>query len=186
MRGSPLLRQHEFRMDTTSKLVPGQQFNSQVFKRIDGEDYRFGSKGRWQALFVFRGSHCPICKKYLISLQAHRGEFERLGIDIAAVSADTEAQTRKMIAATQPYFPMLYEMDVATMRRLGLYISEPRSAEETDHPFPEPALFVVNAAGLLQIVEVANAPFVRPDLELLVGGIGFIMKNDYPIRGTAQ
>lgn len=58
--------------------------------------------------------------------------------------------------------------------------------KETDHPFPEPALFVVRPDGKLQIVNVANAPFVRPDLETLVGGLGFVIANDYPIRGIRQ
>ena len=173
-------------MDTTPKLHPGQRFDSQNFKRIDHEDYIFGGRGHWQALFVYRGSHCPLCKKYLIKLEGHRAEFKSLNVDIAAVSADTEAQTRHMIIATQPGFPMLYGMDVATMRRLGLYISQPRSAEETDHPFPEPGLLVVNAEGLLQIVDIANAPFVRPDLTELLEGIGFVKKSHYPIRGTLR
>ena len=75
---------------------------------------------------------------------------------------------------------------MATMQELCLYVSEPRSEKETDHPFPEPALFVVRPDGKLQIVNVANAPFVRPDLETLVGGLSFIIANDYPIRGTRK
>lgn len=171
-------------MDTTTKLHPGQTFSPAAFKRIDGPDYTFGAPGQWQALFVFRGQHCPICKTYLGKIDERRGTFETLGIVVAAVSADTEAQTRTTVLAVKPGFPMLYGMDVPTMQRLGLYISEPRSAQETDHRFPEPALLVVNPAGILQIVDVANAPFVRPDLDLLLKGLGFLIEKDYPVRGT--
>ena len=79
---------------------------------------------------------------------------------------------------------MLYGMDVPTMQRLGIYISEPRSVQETDHRFPEPALFVVNKDGVLQLVDIANAPFLRPDLDRLLRGVGFIIEKGYPIRGT--
>ena len=66
----------------------------------------------------------------------------------------------------------------------GLYISEPRSAQETDRPFAEPGLFVVNPEGKLHIVDISNAPFARPDLAQIAGAIGFIQEKDYPIRGT--
>jgi peroxiredoxin len=171
-------------MDTTTKLLPGQAFSPEVFKCIGGSDYTFGALGLWQALFVFRGQHCPICKTYLGKIEGLRASFEKLGVAIAAVSADTEAQTRVTIAGSSPGFPMLYGMDIPAMQRLGLYISEPRSAQETDHRFPEPALLVVNPDGVLQIVDVANAPFVRPDLDILLMGLGFVIEKNYPIRGT--
>jgi len=71
-------------------------------------------------------------------------------------------------------------------KKLGLYISKPRSGKETAHNFAEPALFVVNEKNDIHIAEIANAPFVRPDLEQLVSGLEFIRKpdNNYPIRGT--
>ncbi|GAC1322610.1 MAG: peroxiredoxin-like family protein [Collimonas sp.] len=171
-------------MDTTSKLHPGQKFAPEIFKCLDRPDYTFGAPGQWQALFVFRGQHCPICKAYLGKIEAQRSRFEQLGISVAAVSADSEAQTRLTAAASSPAFPLLYGMDVAAMQRLGLYVSEPRSAQETDHRFSEPALLVVNADGILQIVDIANAPFVRPELEALLRGLSFVIENNYPIRGT--
>ncbi len=70
------------------------------------------------------------------------------------------------------------------MRAFGLYISEPRSAQETDHHFPEPALFLVNPDGALQLGDAANAPFLRSDLDRLVGGLRFVIEKGYPIRGT--
>jgi hypothetical protein len=69
------------------------------------------------------------------------------------------------------------------MQTLGLYVSEPRSEKETDLPFAEPGIFVINADGLLQVIDISNAPFARPDLEGLAKGLKFIRDNDYPIRG---
>lgn len=171
-------------MDTTSKLHPGQTMEPLTFNSLDGTTHTFGAPGGWQALFVFRGQHCPICKSYLSDIEHHRKALDQLGVSVAAVSADSEAQSRLTAAAATISFPLLYGMDEATMQRLGLYISEPRSAQETDHRFPEPALFVVNAQGRLHLVDIANAPFLRPDLKRLVGGLGFIIEKAYPIRGT--
>ena len=171
-------------LQTTHKLHPGRPFAALRFRRLDGEDLEFGAPGSWQALFVLRGQHCPICKAYLAEIEQRRQGFAELGVSLAAVSADSEAQTRLLVQAARPGFPVLYGMDEATMRGLGLYISQPRSAQETDHVFPEPALFVVNPEGLLHLVDVANAPFLRPDLDRLLGGLRFVIQNQYPIRGT--
>lgn len=171
-------------MQTTSKLHPGQPFTPVTFNRLDGEDFTFGAPGAWQALFVIRGQHCPICKSYLGELEARREALAELSVSVAAVSADSEAQTRITAEAAKPGFPLLYGMAEATMQALGLYVSEPRSPQETDHRFPEPALFVVNPDGVLHLVDVANAPFLRPDLDRLVGGLRFVIQNNYPIRGT--
>jgi len=42
------------------------------------------------------------------------------------------------------------------MKSLGLYVSEPRSEQETDRPFAEPGVFVVNADGLLQVLDISQ------------------------------
>ena len=171
-------------MDTTTKLHPGQLFAPIVFSQLDGADHTFGAPGSWQALFVIRGQHCPICKTYLGEIEKRRATFAELSVSVAAVSADSEAQTRLTAEATKPNFPLLYGLNETIMRNLGLYISEPRSAQETDHRFPEPGLFLVNPAGLLQLVDIANAPFLRPDLDRLIGGLRFVIDKKYPIRGT--
>lgn len=171
-------------MDVTTKLHPGQIFEPREFSCIDGPTYRVGGAGKWQVLFVYRGLHCPICKGYLGKLKQRHAKFEELGIEVAAVSADSEAQARTTAEDIAPTFPLLYGLDLPTMRTLGVYISEPRSPEETDHRFPEPGLFVINPDGVLQIVDISNAPFVRPDLDTLISGLKFVAENDYPVRGT--
>ena len=171
-------------MDNTTKLHPGQRFLPVTFPQLYGADHTFGTPGGWQALFVIRGQQCPICKAYLGEIEKRRAAFAELGVSVAAVSADSEAQTRLTAEAAKPGFPLLYGLNETAMRNLGLYISEPRSAQETDHRFPEPALFVVNPEGLLHLVDIANAPFLRPDLDRLISGLRFVIDKNYPIRGT--
>ena len=171
-------------MHTTRKLHPGQTMAPLQLKDLDGQIHRFGEPGHWQALFVFRGQHCPICKSYLAEIEQRRADFAKLGVGITAVSADSEAQTRVTAEAVKPGYPLLYGMDETTMRGLGLYVSAPRSAQETDHCFPEPALLVVNPQGVLHLVDITNAPFLRPNLDLLLRGMGFVIERNYPIRGT--
>ena len=76
-------------------------------------------------------------------------------------------------------------MSLEEMRRLGLYVSAPRSPQETDREFAEPAVFVINPEGRLQIIDISNAPFARPDLKALLKGLKFIQEKNYPVRSTA-
>jgi peroxiredoxin len=108
-------------VETTSKLHPGQPFAPISFKQLDGGNFIFGAAGAWQALFVIRGQHCPICKSYLSEIEQRREALAALGVSVSAVSADSEAQTRITDEAAKVNFPLLYGMDEATMHWLGLY-----------------------------------------------------------------
>ena len=48
--------------------------------------------------------------------------------------------------------------------------AEPRNIRETDQPFPEPALFLLNPDGEVVVIDYSNSPFARPDLRILVEG----------------
>ena len=63
--------------------------------------------------------------------------------------------------------------------------SEERSPQETNRPFAEAGLFVINPAGVVQAVDISNAPFARPDLKSPLQGIRFVMAKNYSIRGRA-
>ena len=81
-------------------------------------------------------------------------------------------------------FPIHHSLSLEQMQQLGLYISNPRSPKETDHPFAEPGVFVINEHGTVQVVDISNNPFVRPSLDVLTSGLAWIRSHEYPIRGT--
>lgn len=138
----------------------------------------------WQMVVVYRGLHCPLCKKYLAQLDGMVETFNGLGVDVVTVSGDPEDKANAMVEEKELGLAVGYGLSVAQMKDLGLYISDPRSPQETDRPFPEPGVFVINGEGNIQILDISNAPFARPDLESLANGIKFIRANDYPVRGT--
>jgi len=170
-----------------TKLTAGQEFPKMDVAKLGGGTLTLGQprEGRdWQLVVVYRGLHCPICKKYLAQLEKLQGDFHEIGVDVIAVSGDPEEKAKGIADEDSLTLPIGYDMTLDQMRDLGLYISDPRSAQETDRPFAEPATFVINGEGNLHIVDVSNAPFSRPDLEGLLGGLKFIRNNDYPVRGT--
>ena len=170
----------------SKKLTAGGDLPAMTLAAVGGGKVTLGGKrGAWQAIFIYRGLHCPICKAYLGKVQAKLGEFSDLGTEVVAVSADPNEKAEAFAKEVGVTFPVAYGLSVDQMRTLGLYISAPRSDAETDRPFAESALFIVNPDGKLQIVDISNAPFVRPDLDWVLRGLK-LGQDGYPIRGTME
>lgn len=154
---------------------------------VDGGHIALGRGDSWRLVVVYRGHHCPICKTYLGRLSALAPGFRALGATVAAISADPKEKAEASVREAAAWdFRVGFGLTVEQMRRLGLYISEPRSARETDRPFAEPALFLIRPDNRLQIVDIGNAPWARPDLAAIVDGLKWIQANDYPVRGTLE
>jgi peroxiredoxin len=182
------------RCDTEPMMKPGKIEAGSPFPKIslqslDGGTAEIGQPTGdtdWKMVVVYRGRHCPLCTKYLNQLETYKQQLLDNRIDLVAVSADSKSQLESHLEKLHVSFPLCYGLTIEQMEELGLYISIPRSDKETDHPFAEPGLFVINDKGQVQVVDISNIPFVRPELEALVAGLGRIKdpENDYPIRGT--
>ncbi|MCW8327841.1 AhpC/TSA family protein [Photobacterium sp. SDRW27] len=176
---------------TANKFKAGDQFPIIELPTLDGDNISLGIPQTgfdWKMVVVYRGKHCPLCTRYLNELEKLKEDFFKLGIDIVAVSADSETQVTAHMADLTVSYPVAYGLSIEQMQQLGLYISHPRSARETDHPFSEPGLYVINDKGQVQVLDISNGPFVRPELGVLLSGLSFIRnpENNYPIRGTYE
>jgi peroxiredoxin len=174
---------------TASKFISGAQFPQMTLQQVGGGSLELGTPQGghdWRLVVTYRGKHCPLCTKYLKKLEGLKQDFYDLGVDIVAVSGDSEQQAKAHKETMSLSFPVAYGLSIEQMQILGLYISHQRSLNETDHPFAELGIFVVNDQGQVQIIDISNAPFARSDLETLVNGLKFIRnpENNYPIRGT--
>ena len=173
----------------SQKITAGDIFPRFNLAQVGGGVLAVGQPGGdndWQLVVVYRGKHCPICTQYLVTLAALKERFAEIGVDVVAISGDPQDKAAAHAGVFGATYPVGYDLSTDRMKTLGLYISHPRSARETDRPFAEPGLFVINGDGKVQVTDISNAPFARPDLESLVGGLKFIRDpaNQYPIRGT--
>lgn len=173
----------------TNKIHAGAEFPTLPVQTLDGETVDISKAtgdADWHMVVVYRGKHCPMCTKYLNRLESFIRPLADIGISVAAVSGDSKEQLEEHLEKLEVTFPFYHGLTVGQMQELGLYISVPRSEKETDHLFAEPGLFVINAEGQVQVVDISNNPFVRPEHETLVSGLTWIRNpdNNYPIRGT--
>jgi peroxiredoxin len=168
---------------TSSKLSAGTPFPDLSWAAVGGGHIAPMQDSGWRMLVIYRGKHCPICRQYLTTLDTMRQDFADAGVMVYAVSADSREKAADEAAEQGWSIPIGHDLSPADMATLGTYVSTPRSPEETDRPFSEPALFVINPDGATQVIDISNAPFARPELKALLGGLQFVMSKDYPVRG---
>ncbi|MFK7871068.1 MAG: redoxin domain-containing protein [Roseobacter sp.] len=163
----------------------GEPLGAMRFETVGGSAVDIGAlKDRWTMLFVYRGKHCPRCKRFLNKLNDALADWTSV-MDVVVVSADTEEKARADMQEFGWHFDLAYGLTEAQMRRLGLYVSDPLSEAETTTRFAEPGAFGIRPDGSLMLVDISNGPAARPDLAELLDGMTFNIKNDRPIRGTA-
>ena len=174
---------------TSTKLKAGDPFPKFMLPAVRGGNIKVGEPqggNDWQMVVVYRGKHCPICARYLAKLDQLQSKIFDLKVDVLAVSGDPQEKAERQVKEGHLTMPVAYDLSLDHMRELGLYISHPRSPEETDRPFPEPGLYIVNDRGQAQVIDISNAPFARPELEMVLHGLEYIRdpEENYPIRGT--
>jgi peroxiredoxin len=157
-------------MTLTTKLAAGAAFPDITVSRLCGGDIAPAEVEGWRLLVVYRGRHYPLCKPYLGTLDKLLEEFAAAGVAVSAVSADPEEKARADQAEFGWRFPLGFGLTVAQMHMLGLYVFSPRSTQETDRPFAEPGLFLINPHVQVQLIDISNAPFARPDLAGIARG----------------
>lgn len=171
-------------MTANAKLQAGSEFPPLSLPKVGGGDVAIGGTGSWRMLVVYRGKHCPLCRKYLKILDGLLDDYRASGVDVVVASGDPKEKAETEVSEEGWRFPVGYGLGIEQMHALGLYISNPRSPQETDRPFPEPGLFVINPEGKAQIIDISNAPFSRPELGNILAGLKFIREKNYPVRGT--
>ncbi len=135
-------------------------------------------------LFFYRGLHCPVCKKQLSEVQDHLEDFVERGVNLCAISMDSEERAKK--AGNEwdvTSLPIAYDLSEEKAREFGLFISESISDKEPA-TFSEPGVFLVDKENKLYFSSIQSMPFARPSTKDILNAIDFIMKKDYPPRGT--
>lgn len=139
-------------------------------------------------LVFYRGLHCPICAKYLLQLGRLQDEFKKRGVDVIAISGDSQERARAMADKLgAPSLRVAYDLPLQIARDWGLYVSSSRgmTSINIEEPalFSEPGVFIVQADGTLYFGAVQTMPFARPHFDDLLGALDFAIAKDYPARG---
>ncbi|KMW58385.1 Glutamate synthase [NADPH] large chain [Candidatus Rhodobacter oscarellae] len=169
----------------TARPAVGAPLGPLTFAKLGGGEITVGAPGaRWTMLVVYRGKHCPRCKRYLNKLSGMLDNWNE-HMDVVVVSADPAEKAQADMDEFGWTFDLCYDLSEAQMRALGLYVSDPLSEAETDRRFAEPGTFAIRPSGELMLVDISNGPASRPDLDELLDGMIFNITKDRPARGLA-
>jgi peroxiredoxin len=166
---------------TPRPLAAGARFPALSWSGVEGETIRTDGEG-WRVLVVYRGKHCDMCRRYLIELNGLCESFAKLGVAVAAVSADERDAAAEWQRSLGLQFPLGHGLTPAQMQALGLYVSPPD--DDVAHAFAEPAVFVLRDDSRLHFACVANAPYGRPPLHDVLEGVRKAIEDDLPPHGT--
>lgn len=167
------------------KLSGGAPFPAFSVPKLGGGTLEFGgAQDLWTLLIVYRGKHCGRCKKYLNAFEKTYAAWKEAGFSVACISADPLEKVADDVKAFGWTFDIGYDLQESEMRKMGVYISDPLTAQETDRRFAEPGVFCIRPDGTTQIIAISNGPAARPDLDELLDGMIFTIENDRPARGT--
>eukprot|EP01129_Flabellula_baltica_P010455 TRINITY_DN441_c0_g1_i1.p1 TRINITY_DN441_c0_g1~~TRINITY_DN441_c0_g1_i1.p1 ORF type:complete len:177 (+),score=21.01 TRINITY_DN441_c0_g1_i1:113-643(+) len=171
------------------KLTPGNILPDIFVQTLSGETINLAvpadTNAQKQIVFFYRGQHCPLCVPFLLNINEQVEAFRAIGYHVVVVSGDSEEQVRKYVEDKSFDFTLCYGLTYEQMKVLGLYVSDAWN-NETDHPFNEPAMMVVDSESKLALIDVANHPAIRPNLQTLVSALTWLetQMKDYPVRGT--
>jgi peroxiredoxin len=172
------------------KLLPRTKVPALSVKTVSGQTWTLSERRpeRFTLVVFYRGLHCPICRGYLGELAKLEPEFQARGVEVLAISSDTEARARATASEWQlGKLTVGYGLDLAVARDWGLFISTSRGKTSTgiEEPaqFSEPGVFLVRPDGMLYWSAVQTMPFARPHFRELLSAVDFVISKDYPARG---
>lgn len=167
------------------KLTPGQKAPALSLPLVGGGTWDLSAQKPelLSMVVVYRGYHCPVCKGYLQKLNGLADAFSAQGVSLVIASMDgTERAAAAKTEWALDKLPVAYGLSEATAKAWGLWVSASIKEAEASI-FAEPGMFWVLPDGTLYLIDIANMPFARPDLDLLLSKTGAV-KAGYPPRGT--
>jgi peroxiredoxin len=169
---------------TIAPTAPAPQLDAEL---LGGGRWELADRSpdRFTMIVFYRGLHCPVCKAQLRELDRRIGELDERGVDVIAISGDSEERAQRTREEWKlERLPLGFGIDEGTMRRWGLFVS--RGIKETEPAlFNEPGLFLIRPDGSIFYEAITSMPWGRPRLDDVIGGIDFVVAEDYPPRGEA-
>jgi len=120
-------------------------------------------KGKWSVVFFYPADFTFVCPTELGDLADNYAEFQKLGVEIYAVSTDTHFTHKAWHDTSETIgkikFPMIGDPTGVVTRNFGVMIEAAGLAER--------GTFVIDPSGKIQIIEINAGGIGRDGSELL-------------------
>ncbi|MEM7060342.1 MAG: redoxin domain-containing protein [Pseudomonadota bacterium] len=168
-------------------LIPGRPFPSIDLPKVGGgrltnADF---TAPYMTVLNVYRGLHCPRCKRQIADFAARQELLADEGVEVISISTDPQDRAEEVAATwTTGDMKIGYGLSIDQARALGLFVSKSIREGETDF-FAESGVFMIKADGELWGSSINSFPFMRPTAEMILDAVDTAKTRDYPPRGDA-
>ena len=148
--------------------------------------------GKPSALVFYRGGWCPFCNFQLGQLRDIQDDLTELGVQLVAITPDPPGALRGVTKKHQLQYQLLSDSNMAAAEAFGVAyrlsddqigrykkhdIFMSNSAGEPRHQLPVPAIFLVNAEGIIEFVYVNPDHKIRIQPELLLTAARLMMSD---------
>ncbi len=134
-------------------------FHQGKFVAVSDADLR----GKWSVVFFYPADFTFVCPTELGDLADHYAEFQKLGVEIYAVSTDTHFTHKAWHDSSETIgkinYPMIGDPTGVITRNFGVMIESAGLAER--------GTFVIDPDGKIQIIEINAGGIGRDATELL-------------------
>lgn len=167
-------------------LLPGTQFPQIDLPKVGGgrltnADF---TAPYMTVLNVYRGLHCPRCKRQMEDFAAHRDALISEGLEVISISTDPRDRAEETASTwTIGDITIGYDLSLDQARGLGLFVSKSIRDGETDF-FAESGVFMIQADGVLWGSAINSFPFMRPTAEMILDAVDTAKTRSYPPRGS--
>ena len=110
-------------------------------------------------------------------------EFNQRGVEVVAVSMDTEKRARlSRMNWELKELKLGFQLDKEMAKAWGLYLSQAVKEGEPE-VFSEPGLFLIDKERKIYYSAMNSNPWGRPYLATFLKAVDYILKSGYPARG---
>lgn len=171
--------------DDVEPLGVNDKIPQVTLTKLDGERITLADAigNKPSVLIFFRGGWCPYCTKHLAALKDVIPQIKELGFEVLAISPDSIESNRKAVDDKQidytvlsdadfeaiQEFRLAFKLDDETLKLYDTYGLKLVPMPETgDTVLPVPAIYVVDALGIIQFrhFDVDYRQRLDPDLLL--------------------
>ena len=176
-------------------VLPGNVAPSLELPSVNGNTFKLSESNPdlFTIVVFYRGAHCPLCINYAVEIEEKLSAIHDAGMQIVLVSMDNKDRATEFATAVATKMgknslevPILYNLtQEQASEDWGLYLSSKIPGSSEPDVFSEPGLFVVRSDDkTVFMAQTQSAPFTRPSMDQLVGGLSYAAQHHYPTRGT--
>ena len=182
----------------TSRVQTNAQAPALKLSTLSGETFNLSNEkpDSFTIVGFYRGLHCPICINYLQEIEENFDTLTNAGINLVAVSMDPKEKAQATVDKVSNNMDLsdpsqfktriAYGLTESDACAWGLYLSSKIEGSSEPDVFSEPGLFVMRPDNTVFMAQVQSAPFARPNIAQLVGGLSYAKEHKYPARGTYE